>query len=66
MGDSDEEDNTKEHQLKVVLLGDGTSGKTSIITRFCQSNFDRTYNQTIGLDFFLQRIILPGKLLDNC
>jgi Ras-related protein Rab-28 len=60
MADSDDEGPTKEHQLKVVLVGDGTAGKTSIITRFCQNNFDKTYNQTIGIDFFLKRIMLPG------
>ena len=61
MADSDDEGPTKEHQLKVVLVGDGTAGKTSIITRFCQNNFDKTYNQTIGIDFFLKRIMLPGE-----
>ena len=60
MADSDDEGPVREHQLKVVLVGDGTAGKTSIITRFCQNNFDKSYNQTIGIDFFLKRITLPG------
>lgn len=28
--------------------------------RFSQENFDRAYKQTLGLDFFLARIVLPG------
>ena len=60
MADSDDDSSLREHQLKVVLVGDGTAGKTSIITRFCQNNFDKSYNQTVGVDFFLRRIILPG------
>ena len=60
MSDSDEE--TKTDQLiKVVLLGDGTAGKTSIATRFSQNHFGKTYQQTMGLDFFLKRITLPGS-----
>lgn len=45
---------------KVILLGDGTVGKTSIATRFAQGDFSQMYKQTIGLDFFVKRIILPG------
>ncbi|KAK2558421.1 Ras-related protein Rab-28 [Acropora cervicornis] len=61
MADSDDETST-EHQLKFVLLGDGASGKTSICVRYSQENFDRAYKQTLGLDFFLARIVLPGNV----
>ena len=61
MGDSDEEDHAEDHQIKVVLLGNGTAGKTSIITRFSQNHFGRSYQQTIGLDFFMKRITIPGS-----
>ena len=59
MSDSDEE-TRKDQLLKVVLLGDGTAGKTSIATRFSQNHFGKTYQQTMGLDFFLKTITLPG------
>jgi len=29
--------------------------------RFAQETFGKQYKQTIGLDFYLKRIILPGK-----
>lgn len=61
MSDSDDEASEKDRLLKVVLLGDGTAGKTSIATRFSQNHFGKTYQQTVGLDFFLKRITLPGE-----
>jgi Ras-related protein Rab-28 len=60
MSDSEEETAKKDRLLKVILLGDGTAGKTSIATRFSQNHFGKTYQQTLGLDFFLKRITLPG------
>ena len=60
MTDSDDESSTKDRQLKFVLLGDGTTGKTAISTRFSQNHFGKTYQQTIGLDFFMKRLKMPG------
>lgn len=60
MSDSEDE-TTTEHQLKFVLVGDGTAGKTSIAVRYTSENFDQAYKQTIGLDFFLKRIVLAGN-----
>ncbi|XP_077790651.1 ras-related protein Rab-28 isoform X2 [Podarcis muralis] len=59
---SDSEEECPERQLKFVVLGDGTSGKTSLATRFAQEAFGKQYKQTIGLDFFLKRITLPGNV----
>ncbi|XP_033756413.1 LOW QUALITY PROTEIN: ras-related protein Rab-28-like [Pecten maximus] len=59
---SDSEDESPDKQLKIVIMGDGSSGKTSIATRYSQEQFGRQYKQTIGLDFFLKRIILPGNV----
>lgn len=60
MTDSDDESSKKDRQLKFVLLGDGTTGKTSVSTRFSQNHFGKTYQQTIGLDFFMKRLKMPG------
>lgn len=59
---SDSEEESQDHQLKIVLLGDGASGKTSLAMRFAQEAFGKQYKQTLGLDFFLKRITLPGNL----
>uniref|UniRef100_A0AAX7VE39 Ras-related protein Rab-28 n=1 Tax=Astatotilapia calliptera TaxID=8154 RepID=A0AAX7VE39_ASTCA len=59
---SDSEEESQDKQLKIVVVGDGASGKTSLATRFAQEAFGKQYKQTIGLDFFLKRISLPGNL----
>lgn len=61
MSDSEEE-TQQDKQLKIVILGDGASGKTSLATRFAQEAFGKQYKQTVGLDFFLKRITLPGNV----
>ena len=61
--DDDESEGEPENlQYKVVVLGNGTVGKTSIIMRFCEDYFARSYKQTIGVDFFVKRIELPGDV----
>lgn len=57
--DADEED-VITHQFKVILLGDGAVGKTSIATRFAEDKFSQNYKQTVGVDFFIKRIFLQG------
>ena len=37
--------------FRICLLGDSNVGKTSILTRFCDSSFKESYNNTIGVDF---------------
>lgn len=57
-GSSDEEPQSV--QYKVILLGDGAVGKTSIAMQFAQNHFAQSYKQTIGVDFFIKRITLPN------
>ncbi|KAK2117416.1 Ras- protein Rab-28 [Saguinus oedipus] len=59
---SDSEEESQDWQLKIILLGDGASGKTSLATCFAQDTFGKWYKLTIGLDFFLRRRTLPGNL----
>uniref|UniRef100_A0A0M3IU83 Ras-related protein Rab-28 n=1 Tax=Ascaris lumbricoides TaxID=6252 RepID=A0A0M3IU83_ASCLU len=59
--DSDDDEHS-ERVLKVVVCGDGASGKTSLCMRFSQDNFGRHYQQTVGLDFFSRRLLLPGNV----
>ncbi|KAB0342828.1 hypothetical protein FD754_019754, partial [Muntiacus muntjak] len=42
--------------LGFIILG------TSLVTCFAQETFGKQYKQTMGLDFFLRRITLPGSL----
>jgi len=47
--------------LKVVVAGDGTVGKTSLIRRYCEGKFESTRVATIGVDFQTQTVELPEK-----
>ncbi len=47
--------------LKVVVAGDGTVGKTSLVRRFCEGKFEQTRVATIGVDFQTKLVELPGR-----
>lgn len=40
-----------DREIKVVVLGNGGVGKTSMIRRFCKGIFTDEYKKTIGVDF---------------
>jgi Ras-related protein Rab-28 len=46
---------------KLILLGNGSIGKTSICNRFKDDGFKRVYRQTVGVDFYEKTIPLRGK-----
>lgn len=58
----DSEDEGEQLQYKVIILGDGAVGKTSIAMRFTDDQFAQQYKQTIGVDFFMKRLVLPGDV----
>lgn len=44
--------------LKVVILGDGGVGKTSLRSRFIHRKFSQTYKATIGADFITKEVAI--------
>lgn len=46
--------------LKLVLLGESSVGKTSIVTRYTTGNYQKT-NATIGAAFFTKVINMPSE-----
>ena len=50
--------NNKEvkHVLKILLLGDGAVGKTSLILRFIENKFKEEYSVSLGVDFLTKKI----------
>ncbi|XP_046385523.1 ras-related protein Rab-23 [Ischnura elegans] len=47
--------------IKVVIVGNGAVGKSSMIQRFCKGTFTKDYKKTIGVDFLERQIeISPG------
>lgn len=44
--------------LKLLLMGDSGTGKSSILMRFCEDRFSADHNATIGVDFKVKYIVL--------
>ena len=42
--------------VKVIVVGNGQVGKTSMSTRYCKGRWTDTYKKTIGVDFMEKRI----------
>lgn len=53
--------NAKPTLLKVILLGDGGVGKSSLMTRFIQNKFDEQSYHTIGVEFLSKDINVNGN-----
>ncbi|CAB3385897.1 ras-related protein Rab-23 isoform X1 [Cloeon dipterum] len=47
--------------IKVVIVGNGAVGKSSMIQRYCKGIFTRDYKKTIGVDFLERQISLGGE-----
>jgi GTPase SAR1 family protein len=50
-----------EYVFKVLVLGDHSVGKSSLIRRFHDNEFDKTLCTTVGVDFFIHDLELDGK-----
>lgn len=46
---------------KILVIGDGGVGKTSLITRFTEDKFNTSYTATIGVDFKSKVLNYDGK-----
>ena len=46
-------------QKKILLLGDGAVGKTSLVHRFVEGVFNDRYKATIGVDIFSKNVSTP-------
>jgi small GTP-binding protein len=46
--------------FKVVLIGDSSTGKTSMLLRFAENIFNEHYICTIGVDFKIKTLIVDG------
>lgn len=44
--------------IKVVVVGNGAVGKSSVIQRYCKGIFTKDYKKTIGVDFLERQIRL--------
>eukprot|EP00053_Salpingoeca_punica_P007099 m.65621 g.65621 ORF g.65621 m.65621 type:complete len:211 (-) comp13999_c0_seq3:304-936(-) len=53
-----------QQQFKVVLLGEGCVGKTSLVLRYCQAVFNEKHVTTLQASFLKKRINIAGKRVD--
>jgi Ras-related protein Rab-7A len=51
----------KKALLKIIILGDSTVGKTSLMNMFVNKNFSAQYKATIGADFLTKEITVNDK-----
>ena len=58
---------TKFYVYKVLISGDASVGKTSLLRRYVDGMFDESSIMTVGVDFFLKRVNFDsGKSGNNC
>ncbi|XP_062998934.1 ras-related protein Rab-8B-like isoform X3 [Elgaria multicarinata webbii] len=54
-------ENTYDYLFKLLLIGDSGVGKTCLLFRFTEDDFNNTFISTIGIDFKIRTIELDGK-----
>jgi len=57
----DIQDEDFEVAIKVVIVGNGAVGKSSMIQKYCKGIFTAEYKKTIGVDFLEKRICVNGE-----
>jgi len=57
----DESKTIPDHLIKIIIIGDSGSGKSSLIYKWCDVYFCSTYTATIGVDFKMKMINIDGK-----
>ncbi len=50
-------------RVKVILLGDGRVGKTSLAVRYIQGKFQANYKPSLGVDFLIKRVTVGNRKL---
>ncbi|KAJ3013515.1 Ras- protein Rab-23 [Thoreauomyces humboldtii] len=47
------------HSVKILVVGNGSVGKSSMIRRFCRGQYNENYKKTIGVDFMEKDVDIP-------
>ena len=50
--------------VKVVIIGDTTTGKTSIVHRYVKNKFNDNSRPTIGVEFFNKDVFVDDPLMN--
>ncbi|MED6271861.1 Ras- protein Rab-39B, partial [Characodon lateralis] len=50
-----------QYQFRIIMLGDSTVGKSSLLKRYTEDLFLESINQTVGVDFYVHFLeVEPG------
>ena len=52
--------------FKIVVIGDSTVGKTSLLQRFKSGSFSERHSCTIGVDFIVKTVEVDDKIVKVC
>jgi len=55
--------NNKAAQQTIIIIGDSSVGKTSIVTRFDSRNFNKDHISTVGVDFIRHKRTIDNREL---
>ncbi|WEU39879.1 MAG: GTP-binding protein [Candidatus Odinarchaeum yellowstonii] len=47
--------------FKIILVGNGRVGKTSLLLRFTENKFSAEYKKTLGTDFAVKNVVVNGE-----
>lgn len=53
-----------QYQFRIIMLGDSTVGKSSMLKRYTEDQFMECINQTVGVDFYVHFLeVEPGMMI---
>ncbi|EDX14143.1 GD21052 [Drosophila simulans] len=53
----------KKSLLKVIILGDSSVGKTSLMNQYVNKRFSNQYKATIGADFCTKEVVVNDRVV---
>jgi small GTP-binding protein len=53
----------KSYIIKILLIGDSATGKSAIMYKYCEDQFNKDFISTIGIDFKIKMIEYQSKLI---
>ena len=61
---ADDEENEHIFEIRTLILGDCSVGKTCILLRYVSNSFDESQQPTIGVDFRTKKITLDNEQIN--
>ena len=62
--ESNLEEESYDEKVRLMLIGNSTVGKTSIIKRFCKNKFTNSFISSIGIDFETKYVKIDNKTIN--